>query len=78
MLYPNPASGILTIEFMNDETESEINIVDLEGRIIIHSNTDRLVSKLLLNISALKSGMYIVLIKTDENLIQKKLMVTEN
>jgi hypothetical protein len=58
-IYPNPASSYILVENSN---ESEINVTDLSGKIVISSNESKI------NISNLNSGTYLINVN---NQIQK-------
>lgn len=76
-IYPNPASEILNMEYINQNTSTEINIYDLSGKSIYHftdlSNTD--VISLDLRKTEIKQGMYYVALVSGSNHIVKKLVV---
>ncbi len=67
---PNPAENYLDIT--SNEVISSVYIINLAGQELIHSRAD--VSNLRLNISSLKSGVYIVRIQTDKGTSVKKLV----
>lgn len=72
-VYPNPASGKVSLSLNTKGTSSEVSIVDILGKTvqtkIIDSNqTD-------LDISSLKSGVYIVTINNEGTKMTKKLVI---
>ncbi|MBE0676195.1 MAG: M6 family metalloprotease domain-containing protein, partial [Bacteroidales bacterium] len=62
-LYPNPAGDILYIDGM-DHTKSEVIITDLTGKPIVHFETENIEQ---INISMLKPGLYLILVKHGES-----------
>ncbi|NDP27156.1 MAG: T9SS type A sorting domain-containing protein [Flavobacterium sp.] len=73
-LYPNPVNdGILYIN-SNNESQRSIEIYDLLGKKVFSLNniSDRV------EIKSLKSGVYLALIKTDEEDIVQKIIITNN
>lgn len=79
-VYPNPAKGqnvtvVYKLESNNETTA--INVVDMTGRTVA---TDILQSgkglhQYVINTSALKAGMYIVSVKTDNGTAQQRLII---
>lgn len=66
-IYPNPATDILHI---NTELDiKNIKIIDSVGQILINTN------KAEINISELNSGVYIVLIKTKNTVLNKQIII---
>ncbi|STD03927.1 T9SS type A sorting domain-containing protein [Chryseobacterium carnipullorum] len=57
-IYPNPASDFIQIETL--ESIKEVNIYAVSGEKVLTANTARI------NIQALKTGIYMVEIKTSE------------
>lgn len=72
-VYPDPAEDYLIVEDKNSIIASaQIDIFSSQGRIIksIHATAQ----KNIIDISALSSGMYIIKINTDNNLLIKKII----
>lgn len=64
LLYPNPVSDHLNIVFKDDGI-TEINILDLTGRIIISEQAAHIHTYRRFDVSSLKAGVYIISIKTN-------------
>ncbi len=62
-IYPNPASGYVTIEF-DDDTEKELIISDIAGNIIIKRTVFE--SGCSIDVSSLKNGVYFVELRTSD------------
>jgi PKD repeat protein len=75
-IYPNPASNIVNIEFSSITTKSVINVYNLVGEKILSKEVNPSYSNLLqLNMSAYRSGIYLVTIDTGKNIITKRVML---
>jgi hypothetical protein len=57
--YPNPAKGNITIEMKNYKGKSEIQIIDIHGKICL-KNHDVSTEKTILGISHLPTGVYLL------------------
>lgn len=74
-VYPNPASDILHIELPDSEYESNVNIT------LLHAQTGQLIKtldvdqKVDLDISTLRTGIYILKIQSATQLINKKIII---
>jgi hypothetical protein len=78
IVYPNPVSDILNINFeLNKSTTSKIEILDLSGKqvtVIADENLKGMVSKQI-NTTEFKSGIYFVKIQTENETVTKKISV---
>jgi len=70
-VYPNPASNIISITSQSDLSGATIKVLDLVGREVISESG----YKSQLDIAGLDAGVYTLIIKKDDNLIIKKLVV---
>ncbi len=77
---PNPATGITSLSFnLNSKSETEIAITDLNGRVVYASESvTRLPGRysLPLKVDHLKSGTYLVSLRSNTNKQYTKLIVT--
>jgi len=76
MIYPNPVNGIITIKskiLLNEETE--IKITDVLGKEIKNQKVRTKNEKAQMEISDLKTGIYILNIKNNERVITKKIII---
>lgn len=72
-LYPNPTEGIF--EITGDNIKS-IEVIDLQGRILLNQTNTQLTNTIILNINDLSDGMYMVNISsTNSDLIDTKKIV---
>lgn len=76
VIYPNPASKVVKIDFEGKGKLQNIDIVDALGRTVIQQETNT--NKVEVDVSCLKSGCYIVKIKDLDGLefLQKLLIET--
>ena len=81
-LYPNPTSSNagLNVELkgFEDETNATISIMDISGRIAYSTNVqtmDRSVVEQSLNTNGLASGMYMVVVRSNNKTINQRLIV---
>ncbi len=71
-IFPNPVKNKLRIELqLNEEIEYKVSIIDLSGKLQIH-NINKKDYMAEINVSTLKSGFYILLIETNNNLYRQK------
>ncbi len=63
-IYPNPSVGSINIDY--NERFSTINIINLQGKTILKSNTKNI------DISGLENGIYIVQIATENGVLNSK------
>lgn len=71
---PNPASDFLNIISFNSNSNSTIQIIDMNGRIIFYKEFDNLFTKTI-DISTLSSGIYTLNIQTDSRNFYKKIII---
>lgn len=70
VIYPNPADGLINIQAAS--VIKNIGIYDLQGRLIDTIATNKQATEL--NVSALKSGVYLLSIETDTGTAYKKIV----
>ena len=73
-LFPNPANNQITVQLFNCKEEATIFIYDLHGKKVAEEkiSANSIISGLSVDISKLTSGLYEVVLKTEENLLVKK------
>ena len=72
-IYPNPTTGRFIIDFMGEVTTAEISIMNLQGNILVKKKCSSQLSEHV-DMSNLTKGMYIIIIKTQEKIITKKII----
>lgn len=74
-MYPNPTSGIITIELKNKKlTNGELRIIDLLGQ-CVYFTTDLPRQRLTIDLSALSQGLYYVRITSSEGTLSKPVLI---
>ena len=74
ILSPNPANDQVTIEMSRFAKTLEVEIVDVNGQLILRKQMDQGVS---LSTEMLESGVYIVRVKADEKWLQPKQLIIQ-
>lgn len=74
-VYPNPANSILNIDFSNDYNirNTTIEIVDINGKTILKLTLVNVSTQL--DIEKINTGLYLVKIQNDMNLITKRIII---
>jgi hypothetical protein len=73
-VYPNPAIEVIFVDF-NAAIEAQIDIADLQGRIMMNYPMKKWNFRNKLNISELNNGVYYLRITTSEGRINKKIVI---
>ena len=71
-IYPVPANDKITIDTKSNNTES-ITLIDLTGKVIKSFDVDTNLNKI--DVSGFAKGTYILKVKTDKGLLNKKIIV---
>jgi parallel beta-helix repeat protein len=76
-LYPNPNDGHFSIEFITplQNEKSEIEITDLSGKQVYNGFVSKEETSKQFDLSNIKSGIYIMMIKDKEILVTKKFII---
>ncbi len=77
VIYPNPSKGIITLENTKGLNNISIDIFDLTGKLILSKNKLNLKTDFTIDLSNQKSGVYLCKIKTNDNLIIKKIVLSK-
>lgn len=73
-IYPNPANNFINIQIANDDFQAfNMKIIDLSGRVFIENEI--LNSRTKLELSALQSGIYILILENPEFQYSKKIII---
>jgi hypothetical protein len=59
-VYPNPCDGQLNVEYINIENASNINIYDIQGKIVITFNATPKFGFQTIDVSSLQKGTYLI------------------
>jgi len=72
-IYPNPASGNVTIEMLDLNSSYTLTITNIMGQVVTSMNGN--INKVNLNVSEYAPGIYIVNIRTANAVTSQKLIV---
>ncbi|MDG1298049.1 MAG: T9SS type A sorting domain-containing protein [Saprospiraceae bacterium] len=77
-VYPNPATEFVSVQFMDSNSEKvQLELVDVNGKVVYTNafdNTNNVINKAI-NTTQLSTGIYMLNIKLDNQLISKKVNV---
>jgi hypothetical protein len=75
-VYPNPATSFIEIDLpvFNSTTQNKITVVDALGR-TAETNYNFANSKIVIDVSKLSNGFYVLQVKSDENIYSAKFIV---
>lgn len=71
--YPNPASNLINIAASDKSLITEINVIDISGKIVL-TQTENNASSTMINISELEAGLYTIEIKNNYSSSYKKIV----
>ncbi len=75
-LYPNPASASVNIQYDCQSDNTTLEVFDLTGKLLISKKIEFKKGELTLDTSAISSGLYLVVLKENKQVImQKKLII---
>ncbi len=77
-VYPNPTNNLLTISFNNEDLgTTDLEIIDLSGRTVFNKSLKSSNNKYYeqLSVSQFQKGLYILSIKTNSGLVQRKIVI---
>ncbi len=76
LIFPNPTTGELKIEFNRDFGKSEIRVINIINEVVFESLTEIKTGKLLnIDLNNISEGIYFLKIKTPEKEIIRKIIV---
>jgi len=73
-LYPNPSNGLVNISFSKAIHQADINVIDMQGRIVFSLNKTSSLGEAL-DLNHLNSGTYFVSISSDEGFAITKIVI---
>lgn len=65
-VYPNPVIDVLTVANVSIEGNAVIEVLDIEGRVIISNQVSNLFGNYTIDMSAVESGVYFVRVTADD------------
>ncbi|MCB0442817.1 MAG: T9SS type A sorting domain-containing protein, partial [Flavobacterium sp.] len=72
VVYPNPSTGIISINW-KDNLETFINVIDLQGRIILTKKINDSTTEI--NLNSFSEGIYLVSIQNEKTKVTKKIVL---
>lgn len=76
-LYPNPAKESVILEYTGMEDKSNVTLFDLTGRSLYTESLEGGNGKKTLLLSNYPSGIYLVVVHTDEGVVAQRKLVIE-
>ena len=73
-VYPNPTNGLLNLRINNYVGKVNIQVIDINGRIVNEFKNEDFNTEKPLNLNNLQSGMYILKVSGDELNFTQKIM----
>jgi M6 family metalloprotease-like protein len=73
-IYPNPSNGIFNLEFKDEYSNCNIQIIDLAGR-VLHEEVLNKINQHQLNLTEFKQGIYILRLNIDNNQFNERLII---
>ena len=73
-IFPNPSTGIFNIQFSSQIDRAQIEIRDIQGRIVIHEETIQS-ANYQLDLSKQPKGVYFIQIRNGEAVLNEKIIV---
>ena len=74
-VFPNPVSNQLNLLFNNNNKNAVIDLLDLNGKEILHKELNNNTAENAIDVSTIKEGNYIVKILADNNIYYKKISI---
>jgi len=76
-LYPNPTSGLLKVEMLKETTIKQMYICDMSGKTVVTIDKSQFTDKqITINLSHLATGNYILNLQTEKQIINRKIIIT--
>lgn len=72
---PNPAREQVNLVFSTALQNPSINILDVTGKTVLTQNNTKLLNNTSINVAGLSKGLYLVVVKSEENTSVEKLVV---
>jgi hypothetical protein len=74
ILSPNPAKDQVRIELIQSSGEVQVEITDLNGKVIINKTLEQ---DLILNTEGLSSGIYLIRVRTNDKWLEPKRLIIQ-
>jgi hypothetical protein len=74
-MYPNPSNGVLNITLSNSSNNANIDIYDMQGRLVFNRGNLSGSGNIPLNLQDLQNGTYVMIIRTDEGIGTSRIVI---
>jgi hypothetical protein len=74
-VYPNPTNGMINIRINNYVGKANLQIVDINGRIVYQANDNNFNVEKSIDLSNFQSGMYILKVSADDLNFTEKIIL---
>ncbi len=74
MIYPNPTSGLITINNLNFKNDGTISVFDVYGKLVFNKNYSPSKTSEIIDITALDNGIYFLKIASKNETVIKKII----
>lgn len=74
IMYPNPSSNLLTIEYKGQEELEYVSIYDINGKRIYHKRIRKILNQMGIDVSDFANGFYNVEIGTEKMIITERFL----
>ena len=74
-VYPNPTSGIISVDFPLDSSETQLYVYNVYGKLMMQNNSYKQGEKV--DLSHLRNGVYLLVVRTNTKHWAKKIILTK-
>ena len=76
-VYPNPTSGLLNVSYLSGKENTQINVIDITGRLVLSENKSSVegINHSVIDLSTIAKGVYTLVIKGSANTYQERIML---
>ena len=74
LAYPNPTSGVITLNIADNTNEAVVNIYNVAGSLVSSTTYNGTVVNEKIDLSSYDNGIYMMIINSNDNVITKKIV----
>ena len=74
-MYPNPSNGALNITLSNSSINANIDIYDMQGRLMFNQENLSGSNNIPLDLQDLQNGTYVMVIRTNEGVGTSRIVI---
>ena len=75
VIFPNPAENELNVSWPDKLKVNRIKLVDVSGKNILIQSTSNNIHEITLNVSGIKSGIYVLNLETDTDILKSNVLI---